>query len=206
MSATPRRKSFLLGLGATTLCLAVLLRWDHLAPLLLGGRPLGYDQQPGWLKLLQQAIGLLPWLLGAVLVGLKRRGGTDLSLGYYAFGALMPQAVFLIWLFGASAVSDWWHREHFDAAAWRVPADTAEVFWPTRLRMVDDLLARDLLSGLTRDSVLSLLGPANRGERGDSSVSYYLGPERDWLRIDSEDLVIQFGPSGRVVDARIVRD
>jgi hypothetical protein len=34
----------------------------------------------------------------------------------------------------------------------------------------------------------------------------YLGPERDWIRIDGEELVIQFDASGRVVDAGTVRD
>jgi hypothetical protein len=32
-------------------------------------------------------------------------------------------------------------------------------------------------------------------------MRYYLGPERDWIRIGSEELVIRFDSAGNVVDA-----
>ena len=73
--------------------------------------------------------------------------------------------------------------------------------------MIDDLLARKVLQGLARDSVRALLGPANQGTPDSAPrVRYYLGPERDWIRIDGEELVIQFDASGRVVEAGTVRD
>lgn len=202
-----RWKYFTLGLATTALCFGILLVWDAFLLRLLGRPYLAYDLQPKWLQLLPRLLGYLPWLVGLVLVGLKLRGHRQIRLGAYALGAFLPFGMFSAWIFSESAISNWWHQEPFDAARWRAPADTAEVFWPTRLRMIDDLLARKSLQGLDRDSVRALLGPANLGTPDSAStVRYYLGPERGWLRIDGEELVIRFDASGRVVDAGTVRD
>jgi hypothetical protein len=202
-----RLKYFALGLATTVLCFGILDVWDAFVPRLLGRPHLAYDLQPQWLKALQWLLGYLPWLVGLVLVALRLRGRREIRLGAYAAGAFLPLAVFSVWILTGSAVSNWWHQEPFDPARWRAPTDTSEVFWPTRLRMIDDLLARQVLQGLDRDSVRALLGPANEGTLDSAStVRYYLGPERDWIRIDGEELVIRFDASGRVVDAGTVRD
>lgn len=200
-------KYFALGLTTTALCFGILLAWDPLIPRLLGQPHLSYDLQPTWLQTLPRLLSYLPWLVGLVLAALKLRGRREIRLGAYALGAFLPLGVFSLWILSGSAVSNWWHQERFDPARWRAPADTSEVFWPTRLRMVDDLLARKVLQGLDRDSVRALLGPSNQGTPDSArTVRYYLGPERDWIRIDGEELVIQFDASGRVVDAGTVRD
>jgi hypothetical protein len=202
-----RIKYFALGLTTTGLCFGILLAWDTLIPRLLGQPHLAYDLQPAWLQKLPRLLGYLPWLVGLVLVALKLRGRAQIRLGPYAVGAFFPLGVFSLWILSGSTVSNWWHQERFDPVRWRAPADTSEVFWPTRLRMIDDLLARKVLQGLARDSVRALLGPANQGTSDSApTVRYYLGPERGWIRIDGEELVIQFDASGRVVDAGTVRD
>jgi hypothetical protein len=103
-------------------------------------------------------------------------------------------------------ITNYWHRREFEAAAWR-RNERRDALWPTRLAMVDDLLARHPLRGLTRDSVERLLGPRDSTEYfREWDLVYWLGPERGLIRIDSEWLVLKFGVDGRVSDYRIVRD
>jgi outer membrane protein assembly factor BamE (lipoprotein component of BamABCDE complex) len=73
--------------------------------------------------------------------------------------------------------------------------------------MVDDLLARYPLVGMTRAEVVRLLGeppPAEYFRNFD--LVYWLGPERGFASIDSEWLVLQLDPNGRVVQAKVVTD
>lgn len=197
-----RWKFFWLGLATTVVTFALAMWWGNLARRLLGQPHFVYDLQPVWLKTVQRVLGYLPWLVGAGLLGLKLFGRLEIRIGAYALGAFLPFGVFLVWLLAGPAVSNWWHRERFDAAGWRAPPDTSEVFCPTRLRMVDDLLARRVLPGLTRDSVMALLGPPDRAANDSTAtITYHLGPERSWLRIDAEVLKVELDAGGRVVSA-----
>lgn len=73
--------------------------------------------------------------------------------------------------------------------------------WPMRLRMVDDLLARKRLDGLSRAEVLELLGPP-AGETPEArELRWLLGPARAFLRIDGEWLWVAFDGDGRVARA-----
>jgi hypothetical protein len=103
---------------------------------------------------------------------------------------------------------DYAHRTAFDPAGWRDRSLDADSLWPTRLRMVDDLIAKKRLDGLTRREVESLLGSGDRTDKWkDWHLVYHLGPERRGLfRIDSEWLVIRFDQSDRVMEYRIVGD
>ena len=61
--------------------------------------------------------------------------------------------------------------------------------------------------GLSRDSVERLLGPRDSTDYfREWDLVYWLGPERGFLRIDSEWLVLNPGLDGRVKDYRIVGD
>lgn len=72
--------------------------------------------------------------------------------------------------------------------------------------MVDDLLARYELVGMTRDKVDELLGvPPETAYFTGFDYVYWLGPERGFISIDSEWLCIDF-EDGVVVDARLMRD
>ena len=55
-------------------------------------------------------------------------------------------------------------------------------------------------------SVLPWCAVGRLSAKPDSLVAYYLGPERDWIRIDSEELIIRFDATGRAADAHIARD
>ncbi len=73
--------------------------------------------------------------------------------------------------------------------------------------MIDDPLMTMPLVGLSRDRTHELLGTGDEGGswRNWDEV-YLLGPERGAFRLDSERLVLRFGPDGRVVDYRIMTD
>ena len=103
---------------------------------------------------------------------------------------------------------DYAHRSEFDPAGWRDRSLDGDALWPTRLRMVDDLIADKRLDRLTRGQVESMLGPGDQTAKWrDWHLIYHLGPERrGLLRIDSEWLVIRFDQSNRVMEYRIVGD
>lgn len=95
----------------------------------------------------------------------------------------------------------------FDSAAWKARSADVDVEWPTRLRMIDDLLDRNLLKDATRAQVEELLGPADDTSYfREWDLVYLLGPERGFIRIDSEWLVLRFDKAGKVTEHRVVRD
>jgi hypothetical protein len=113
------------------------------------------------------------------------------------------------WFVGSARFDDWIHHRSFEAEAWknqdRVPHDP---HWPPRLCMLDDLLASGRLDGLTEAQILDLLGPPEDRlvVAGESQISYYLGPERSFLGIDSETLVVAFGSDEKLRRSWIHRD
>ena len=92
---------------------------------------------------------------------------------------------------------------HFDPSRWKNSATPASV----RLRMADDLVENKKLIGLTRQEVVARLGGPPKTEYFENfDLVYYLGPERGFMSIDSEWLVVKFGPDGRVERAAIAND
>ncbi|WP_406694676.1 hypothetical protein V5E97_26830 [Singulisphaera sp. Ch08] len=92
----------------------------------------------------------------------------------------------------------------FDLIAWQ---DPIRVVQGVRLEMADRLVAGHLLHGKTRQQVIQLLGePSSEGYFRDWNLVYWLGPERGYLSIDSEWLVLRLGRDDRVIESRIVRD
>ncbi len=94
-------------------------------------------------------------------------------------------------------------RDTFDPVAWNDPK-TAEL---DRQEMADDMIARELLDGLTRTEVTALLGQPTYTEYfRDWDLAYRLGMERNYISIDSEWLFVRFCEDDRVSDYRIVTD
>lgn len=77
-----------------------------------------------------------------------------------------------------------------------------------RVYMVDNLLYKYKLKGMTKDEVKKLLGEPTKTEyfKTPSNFVYYLGPERGFIRIDSEWLTIDFDDKGMVNSFGIARD
>ena len=73
--------------------------------------------------------------------------------------------------------------------------------------MADDLVNRQQLVGLTRQEVVALLGEPPKTEYfQEFDLVYYLGPERGFMGIDSEWLVLKLGAKGRITKATIAHD
>ncbi|MED2038998.1 hypothetical protein FC699_13815 [Bacillus wiedmannii] len=77
-----------------------------------------------------------------------------------------------------------------------------------RVHMVDDLLQKYKLIGKSNEEITKLLGAPTGTSNGKDGVitSYYLGTERGFIPIDSEQLVLQFDRDGRVVEYKVQRD
>jgi hypothetical protein len=121
-------------------------------------------------------------------------------------------AVFLLAVVLAiGAISLWIAFEHgylprssFNSEEWK-RAENAEGY--PRLAMVDSLIQSGQLDDKAEDEVLTLLGPPTDTKYfSDWDAVYWLGPERGFLRLDSEWLVLRFDAEGRVSDYRLVRD
>ncbi|WP_071458476.1 hypothetical protein [Bacillus massilinigeriensis] len=77
-----------------------------------------------------------------------------------------------------------------------------------RVDMVDHLLAEENLKGMTKAEIVDLLGKVeeNAYYKEPNNIVYYLGPERGFIRIDSEWLVIWLDDKEKVTDYEISRD
>lgn len=106
-----------------------------------------------------------------------------------------------------TVVATWtWWGTRFDSAAWRANESRVGT-GPPRIDMIDNLLARHELLGRTRPEVVALLGePEDTDYFSNFDMVYWLGPERGFIRIDSEWLVLRLGETGRVAERRVVSD
>ena len=115
---------------------------------------------------------------------------------------LLAAAALLLAAVGAWAV--WPTGRAFDQAVWR---DEKQVVQGVRLEMADRIMASKMLRGKTRAEVVEMLGEPPKTEYFKSwDMVYWLGPERGFISIDSEWLVVKLDAQGRVSDYRIVHD
>jgi hypothetical protein len=138
-------------------------------------------------------------LLKRLLIGGAVLGGLGILLPF------VPLAVVI----GQDSWQEWQrcrgHRE-FDAKIWQDPILSLQ---PPYLRscMVDDLLAQNLLTQKTKAEVIALLGePEPQQGFFDYDLVYVLGPERSFISIDYEWLLITFDSQGRVSDVQWMTD
>ena len=107
--------------------------------------------------------------------------------------------------FAAPAIENASQQIPFDSAKWKADGDSSGVMWPTRLRMIDDLIRSKKLEGRTESEVIRLLGsPDNRNLFND--LVYHLGPERGVIRIDSESLLIRLDKNNTVKTGKLFTD
>ena len=113
---------------------------------------------------------------------------------------------FIGYMFFVPAVSDYAKRRDFDSVSWKNEAIVNELENPIRLSMLDDLLKKHELVGMTRNQIDELLGvPKPTGYFNDYDYVYWLGPERGFISIDSEWLGVKF-TNNIVSEAKILRD
>ncbi len=126
-------------------------------------------------------------------------------------GVLVTSFPFLV-VGGLLAKTNWDEWQHcrgytqFNPTQWNDPQLSADPTY-VRLCMVDDLLARYLLLGRPQAGVIELLGPpASQSGFVEYDMVYVLGPERRFISIDSEWLVIKLDAAGHVNEAKLVTD
>jgi len=104
------------------------------------------------------------------------------------------------------AVKEHLHRIPFNSEKWQ-NHELAEGNDPIRIRMVDDLIRSKRLNGCSREEVRKILGKRTDTEYfEDYELVYWLGPERGFMGIDSEWLVISFDDQGIVQSYGVVHD
>jgi hypothetical protein len=95
----------------------------------------------------------------------------------------------------------------FDRELWVQYSDLNKGSQYPRLAMADRLTAEGTLLGKNPGEIVEMLGePPDTEYFSDWDVVYWLGPERGFMSIDSEWLVVRFDAQGGVAECRIVRD
>ena len=117
-------------------------------------------------------------------------------INYVAFGI---SVAFVLAIIIASVA---YHDKHtFSTSKWLVDPEG-------RTAIVDDLLEKNELVGMSEDDVLSLLGEPDNYYgyfNADNRYVYYMGAERGLFGIDSEWLILDF-MDGVVSDSYITTD
>lgn len=77
-----------------------------------------------------------------------------------------------------------------------------------RVHMVDNLIQKYKLTGKSNEEITKLLGKPTETRNGEEGIitSYYLGNERGFISIDSEQLVLQFDRDGKVLEYKVHTD
>ncbi|MFQ4137822.1 hypothetical protein PGN35_016010 [Nodosilinea sp. PGN35] len=126
-------------------------------------------------------------------------------------GLLVTSFPFLV-VGGLLAKTNWDEWQHcrgytqFNFSQWNDPTLSAAPTY-VRLCMVDDLVDKYILMGRSQADVIELLGsPEPETSFSDYDMVYVLGPERSFISIDYEWLVIKLDAAGHVNEAKIVTD
>ena len=183
-------------------CGVLYLAWMDIVPYAT------HDSQPASVKTLRELVGWLPWMAFVTVLVLRSVKGPRIRVGFYFLGTATPTVIFVGWMVLGPSVADLVHRRPFNAELWRKQAiSEPDTTWPPRLCMVNHLIASGRLEGLSHGEILELLGPPSQGPPlAGATYGYYLGPERGFIRIDSEWLLIAFGEDGKVSRCWIGRD
>lgn len=131
-----------------------------------------------------------------VLIALLVSGVAALALPYFIVG----------WAIAYEAGGEHLARTSFKSSAWQ---DSARVFSqnPVRIRMVGDFLKCHSLDVMTRAEVVALLGePDDTPYFREWDMVYWLGPERGFVGIDSEWLVLRLDEHQQVIEHRVITD
>ncbi|MCB9849596.1 MAG: hypothetical protein H6817_02705 [Phycisphaerales bacterium] len=108
----------------------------------------------------------------------------------------------------SEAIADAWYARPFDPELWQELRYTGSI--PRgrhpRADMLDDLLKRQPLIGMSAQDIEALLGsPDRRGLYEDTNTAYFLGPERGFIRMgDAAWLVLRFDESSQVERLEVV--
>ena len=127
-------------------------------------------------------------------------GSTNRLRGCFIVFAAVTMAIILLW----SLAVGYLPMQFFDSARWKAVKKSNDY---SRLRMIEPFRLTHRVNGMSKQEIVDLLGPGDDTSYfSDWDAVYWLGPERSILSIDSEWLVMRFGPDGKVIEHRIVSD
>jgi hypothetical protein len=128
------------------------------------------------------------------VLGSLRKVGSRVTL----VAVTLASIAFAIWLIFSCPLP-------FVASLWHVSLDGTT--FNSRYRVADGLELTGRLSGMSKSDVLSLLGPPPPTDKfGNHGLVYVLGPERSWISLDYEWLLVDFDSTGRVSTVTVVSD
>lgn len=204
-----RRALFLLaGFILAAVCGYLNYRWLDLSRGFLRDPGSIFYKKPFPFIMLHRVIHWLPWVAVFTVLVLRLLKGKSIKLGFFILGVILPSLLIVAYSLLDPIVGDWIHDRTFNVELWRNQDDTAQrSMWPPRLCMVDDLLRKHDFKGMSREQVVALIGEPDKTEYfKDWDMVYWLGPERGFIRIDSEWLVLKLDSKDKVSDYRIARD
>jgi hypothetical protein len=190
------------GLAVAGICLLVninrfeILRW-------LVDEHATYPGYPQLFSIYELVFTWVPWVILFFVLIARIKKGPQIKIGYYFLGTALPIVLLFGHLVLRPSFDNYMNQENFDAVVWRNSDEVSEDFmWPHKLRMVDSLIESNILDGLSREEVINLLGiptsdfdPAYKIQ---DEIYYRLGPERGFMGIDSEWLLITFDDNEEV--------
>lgn len=201
----PRLSFLVIGVVVAWASFGFIVNWYRIFHDLLGMSVM-FDTRPIWLRILMKSVELLPWAAILAVFVLKYPFKKPVHPLAFAAGIVGFEVYVIGSLLLGPGAEGYLRRQTFDSQRW-IQNDRSDFMWPTRLTMVDDLLAHQPLTGISRDSVEALLGPPDSTPYWkDWDLVYRLGPERGLIRLDSEWLVLRLDANGRVTEYSIVRD
>lgn len=125
-----------------------------------------------------------------------------ISLGLIGLGVL-TYILLVSYLIFAPKMQSYVNQTPFDSKKWQAKSVDQNTI---KQKMVNDLLSKYQLIGMTKPDIDKLLGiPQQTGYFKDYDYVYWLGPERSAFGIDSEWLGIKF-EKDVVTKAEILRD
>jgi len=117
--------------------------------------------------------------------------------------SLLGYILLVCYLFFGPRIKSYSNKIPFESSQWKAHLNDRDL---AKQKMVDDLMSRHKLVGMSVNEVEELLGkPPTTGYFKDYDYVYWLGPERSVLGVDSEWLGIKF-QDGVVIKADILRD
>lgn len=123
-----------------------------------------------------------------------RQVGSRLAL----FAGILLSIAFTFWLIFSCPLP-------FVASLWH--SSLQGTTFNVRHRIADGLELTGRLNGKTKAEVLELLGiPPPTDKFEEHGLVYALGPERSWISLDYEWLLVDFDTSGRASNVTVVSD
>ena len=189
------------------------LYWLELIGIFSGKPNFLYDDQTTPMLILNNIIVYIPFAAVIAVIILRLFKGKHFRVISYIIGSIIPVTSLIGFMIIGPVAENYAHSQSFNAEHWKNNQSTkSEFLWPPRLCMVNDLISSRKLDNLTKQEVISLLGKPDEFDvitpckQPESCIIYYLGPERGFIRIDSEWLLIRFNKKDQIENYEIVRD